>query len=140
MEEIFEGSTINTPSMIANEDYLDALAWAKSIGGLPALIKRTEANLAAFERFVATHPWIKFLSEKKEQRSCTSVCFSVQATPDQVKKMVKLLEAEKAAYDCGAYKDAPPGLRFWCGATIETSDIEKVFPWLEWAYAEATKA
>ncbi|MFT3829229.1 MAG: phosphoserine transaminase [Opitutaceae bacterium] len=140
MEEIFEGSTINTPSMIANEDYLDALAWAKSIGGLPALIKRTEANLAAFERFVATHPWIKFLAEKKEQRSSTSVCFSVDATPEQVKKMVKLLESEKAAFDCGAYKDAPPGLRFWCGATVETADIEKVFPWLEWAYAEAKKA
>lgn len=139
LEEIFEGSTINTPSMIANEDYLDALAWAKSIGGLPALIKRSEDNLAAFEQFVATHPWIHFLAEKKEIRSNTSVCFTVDATPDQVKKMVKLLESEKAAFDCGAYKDAPPGLRFWCGATVEKADIEKVFPWLEWAYAEAKK-
>ncbi|MBK8478383.1 MAG: phosphoserine transaminase [Opitutaceae bacterium] len=140
LEEIFDGSTINTPSMIANEDYLDALAWAKSIGGLPALIKRSEANLAAFERFVATHSWIHFLAAKPEQRSNTSVCFTVDATPEQVKKMVKLLESEKVAYDCGAYKDAPPGLRFWCGATIETSDLEKAFPWLEWAYAEVTKA
>lgn len=140
LEEIFEGSTINTPSMLANEDYLDALAWARSIGGLPALIQRSEANLAVFERFVATHPWIKFLAATKEIRSNTSVCFTLEATPDQVKKMVKLLEAEKAAYDCGAYKDAPPGLRFWCGATVETSDLEKVLPWLEWAYAEATKA
>jgi phosphoserine aminotransferase len=140
LEEIFEGSTINTPSMIANEDYLDALAWAKSIGGLPALIKRSEDNLAVFERFVATHPWIHFLADKKEYRSSTSVCLTVDLTPDQVKKMVKLLETEKAAYDCGAYKDAPPGLRFWCGATVETSDIEKLLPWLEWAYAEARKA
>ena len=140
LEEIFDGSTINTPSMIANEDYLDALAWAKAIGGLPALIQRSEANLAALAGFVETHPWIHFLAEKKEQRSNTSVCFTVDATPEQVKKMVKLLETEKVAYDCGAYKDAPPGLRFWCGATIETSDLEKVFPWLEWAYAEVSKA
>jgi len=140
MEEIFEGSTINTPSMIANEDYLDALAWAKSIGGLPMLIKRSEANLAAFERFVSTHPWIHFLADKKEYRSNTSVCFTVDLTPDQVKAMVKLLASEKAAFDCGAYKDAPPGLRFWCGATVELSDIEKLFPWLEWAYEEVKKA
>jgi len=139
LEEIFEGSTINTPSMIANEDYLDALAWAKSIGGLPALIKRSEDNLAVFEQFVATHSWIKFLAADKATRSNTSVCFTLDATPDQVKKMVKLLEGEKAAFDCGAYKDAPPGLRFWCGATVEKADIEKVLPWLEWAYTEAKK-
>ena len=139
LEEIFEGSTINTPSMIANEDYLDALAWAKSIGGLPALIKRSEDNLAVFEQFVATHAWIHFLADKKEYRSNTSVCFTLDLTPEQVKKMVKLLDSEKAAFDCGAYKDAPPGLRFWCGATVEKSDIEKVLPWLEWAYAEASK-
>ena len=140
LEEIFEGSTINTPSMIANEDYLDALAWAKSIGGLPGLIKRSEDNLAVFEQFVATHSWIHFLADKKEYRSNTSVCFTLDLTPDQVKKMVKLLEGEKAAFDCGAYKDAPPGLRFWCGATVEKSDIEKVLPWLEWAYEEVKKA
>ena len=140
LEEIFEGSTINTPSMLANEDYLDALAWAKSIGGLPGLIKRSEANLAVFEKFVSTRPWIRFLAEKKEQRSNTSVCFTLDLTPDQVKKMVKLLESEKAAFDCGAYKDAPAGLRFWCGATVETSDLEKVLPWIDWAYAEVKKA
>ena len=139
LEEIFEGATINTPSMIANEDYLDALAWAKSIGGLPALIKRSEDNLAAFEQFVSTHSWIHFLAADKATRSNTSVCFTLDLTPDQVKKMVKLLETEKAAYDCGAYKDAPPGLRFWCGATVEKSDIEKVLPWLEWAYEEVRK-
>jgi phosphoserine aminotransferase len=139
LEEVFEGSTINTPSMLANEDYLDALAWAKSIGGLPALIKRSEANLAAFEAFVATHPWIHFLADRKEYRSNTSVCFTLDLDPDQVKKLVKLLETEKAAYDCGAYKDAPPGLRFWCGATIERSDIDTMLPWLEWAYEEVRK-
>ncbi len=139
LEEIFEGSTINTPSMIANEDYLDALAWAKSIGGLPELIKRSESNLAAFEAFVATHPWVQFLADKKECRSNTSVCLKVDLAPDQVKKMVKLLDAEKVAYDCGAYKDAPSGLRFWCGATVERADIEKLLPWLEWAYDEVRK-
>jgi phosphoserine aminotransferase len=139
MEEIFEGSTINTPSMLATEDYLDALAWAKSIGGLPALIERSQANLAVFERFVATHPWLRFLACEAQYRSNTSVCLSLDATPEQVKKLVKLLADEKAAFDCGAYKDAPPGLRFWCGATVERSDIEKLLPWLEWAYEEVRK-
>ena len=139
LEEIFEGSTINTPSMLANEDYLDALAWAKSIGGLPTLIQRSEDNLAVFEGFVASHPWIHFLADKPEYRSNTSVCFTLDLSPEQGKKLVKLLETEKAAFDCGAYKDAPPGLRFWCGATVEKSDIEKLLPWLEWAYEEVKK-
>lgn len=140
MTEIFEGSTINTPSMIANEDYLDALAWADSIGGLPELIRRSNANLAVFEQFVAKTPWIHFLAKDAAFRSNTSVCFSLDATPEQVKKIVKLLDAEGVAYDIGSYKDAPPGLRFWCGATVCTADIEAVLPWLEWAYAEVTKA
>ena len=93
LEEIFEGSTINTPSMLANEDFLDALAWAKSIGGLPALVARSQANLAAFEAFVASHPWIHFLAADKASRSSTSVCLTLDLTPDQVKKIVKLLEA-----------------------------------------------
>jgi phosphoserine aminotransferase len=138
--EIFEGSTINTPSMLANEDYLDALTWAESIGGLPALMERSNSNLKAFEKFVETHPWIHFLAATKEIRSNTSVCFSVDLTPDQVKAFVKMLDKEGVAFDCGAYRDAPPGLRFWCGATVETSDIEKLLPWLEWAYEEAKKA
>jgi phosphoserine aminotransferase len=136
LEEIFEGSTINTPSLLANEDFLDALAWAKSIGGLPELIKRSEANLALLESFVVAHSWIHFLADRKEYRSNTSVCFTLDLTPEQVKKIVQLLEAEGVAYDCGAYKDAPPGLRFWCGATVESSDIEKMLPWLEWAYEQ----
>jgi phosphoserine aminotransferase len=140
LEEIFEGSTINTPSMIANEDYLDALAWAESVGGLNGLIKRSNDNLAVFEKFVESHPWIHFLAESKETRSSTSVCLTLDLEADQVKQIVKLLEAENAAYDCGAYKDAPAGLRFWCGATVETSDLEKVLPWIEWAYNEVKKA
>ena len=140
LEEVFDGSTINTPSMIANEDYLDALAWAKSIGGLPGLIKRSEDNLAVFEQFVATHSWIQFLADKKEYRSNTSVCFTLDLTPDQVKKMVKLLETEKAAYDCGAYKDAPPGLRFLVRCDGGEVGSREALPWLEWAYAEVKKA
>jgi phosphoserine aminotransferase len=136
MSDIFDGSTINTPSMLCNEDYLDALAWADSIGGLDGLIKRSNSNLEAFEGFVEKHDWIHFLAEKKEIRSNTSVCFTLDLSPDQVKAFVKLLEKEQVAYDCGAYRDAPAGLRFWCGATVEKSDIEKLLPWLEWAYEE----
>jgi phosphoserine aminotransferase len=139
MEDIFEGSTINTPSMICNEDYIDALDWSKSIGGLKGLIERSEANLAVFEDFVAKHDWIDFLAETKETRSNTSVCFKLDLTKEQIDKMAKLLDSEKVAYDCKSYKDAPAGLRFWCGATIEKEDIEKLLPWLEWAYQEAKK-
>jgi len=136
MSEIFEGSTINTPSMLCNEDYLDALAWADSIGGLDALINRSNSNLNVFEKFVEKHDWIHFLAERKEMRSNTSVCFTLDFPPDQVKAFVRLLEKEDVAYDCGAYRDAPAGLRSWCGATVEKSDIEKLLPWLEWAYEE----
>ena len=104
------------------------------------MIARSEANLSAFERFVAERPWVSFLAAEKANRSNTSVCLCLDLTPEQVKSMVKLLAGEKVAYDCGSYKDAPAGLRFWCGATIETSDIEKLFPWLDWAYAEVKKA
>jgi phosphoserine aminotransferase len=136
LEEIFEGSTINTPSMLCVEDYLDALAWADSIGGLSGLIGRSTDNLGVFEGFVKTHPWIRFLASRKEIRSNTSVCLSLDLEADKVKAMVKLLEKEGAAYDCGSYKDAPAGLRFWCGATVEKADIERVLPWIEWAYGE----
>ena len=137
---IFEGATINTPSMLCNEDYLDALSWADSVGGLDGLIKRSEANLAVFEKYVEAHDWIDFLAASKEIRSNTSVCFTLDLNPDQVKAFVKLLDTEGVAYDFGAYRDAPPGLRFWCGATVETSDIELLLPWLEWAYEEAKKS
>ncbi|MFC1478462.1 phosphoserine transaminase [Candidatus Margulisiibacteriota bacterium] len=136
IEGIFKGSTINTPSMLCNEDYLDALNWAESIGGLKGLISRSEENLSVIESFVETHEWINFLAEDKSIRSNTSVCLTLDLEPDQVKALVKLLDSEGVAYDCGAYRDAPPGLRFWCGATIEKADLEALMPWLEWAYEE----
>jgi len=140
LEEIFEAATINTPSMLANEDYLDALAWAQSIGGLKELIRRSQANLALFEAFVARHDWIRFLAQDKTIRSNTSVCLSLDLSANQVKKLVKLLETEGAALDCGSYKDAPAGLRFWCGATVQPEDIERMLPWLEWAYGQVKAA
>jgi len=133
---IFKGATINTPSMLANEDYLDALQWSDSIGGLPALIKRSQANLAAFEAFVEKNDWIDFLATDKAIRSNTSVCLTLDLDAEKVKELIKLLADESIAYDCGAYRDAPAGLRFWCGATVEASDIEAMLPWLEWAYNE----
>lgn len=135
-EEIFTGSPINTPSMLCNEDYLDALSWAESIGGLPALIERSEANLRVFEEFVAKHAWIDFLAAEKRIRSNTSVCLKVDLDADRLKRLIKLLAEEEVAYDIASYRDAPPGLRFWCGATIERSDLEIVMDWLEWAYEE----
>jgi phosphoserine aminotransferase len=135
-EGIFKGSTINTPSMLANEDYLAALNWAESIGGLQGLIERSNANLKVWEDFVAAHEWIDFLAGDKAIRSNTSVCFTVDLPEDKVKEMVKLLADEGVAYDCNSYRDAPPGLRFWCGATVEASDLEIVTQWLEWAYNE----
>ena len=107
---------------------------ADGIGGLPELIRRSQANLALFEDFVARHDWIRFLAEAPATRSCTSVCLSLDLTADQVKKLVKLLETEGVALDCGSYKDAPAGLRFWCGATVQSEDIQRMLPWLEWAY------
>lgn len=136
MEGIFKGSTINTPSMLANEDYLAALVWAESVGGLSGLIERSNANLAVFENFVASQNWIRFLAENKDIRSNTSVCFRVDLPEENLKEMIHLLADEGVAYDCGSYRDAPPGLRFWCGATVEASDLEIVTQWLEWVYNE----
>lgn len=136
IEGIFKGSTINTPSMLANEDYLSALKWAESVGGLKGLIERSNANLAVWEDFVAKHDWIEFLAESKEIRSNTSVCFKVDLGEDKLKELVKLLADEEVAYDCGSYRDAPPGLRFWSGATVNASDLEIVTQWIEWAYNE----
>jgi phosphoserine aminotransferase len=136
IEGIFKGSTINTPSMLANEDYLAALKWADSIGGLQGLFDRSNANLAVFEDFVEKNDWIDFLAETKDIRSNTSVCLNVDLPEEKLKAMVSLLVEEGVAYDCASYRDAPPGLRFWCGATVETSDLEIVVQWLEWAYNE----
>ncbi len=135
-EDLFLGSTINTPSMLCVADYLDALAWVDSIGGAAATQARSDANLAVLEEFVAANDWIQFLAPDPQCRSNTSVCFTLSLEPDQVKAMVKLLAAEKVAFDIGAYRDAPPGLRIWCGATVEQKDIEALLPWLSWAYNE----
>jgi phosphoserine aminotransferase len=139
IEGIFEGATINTPSMLAVEDYLAALDWAKSVGGLDGLRARANANLAAVQGFVAAHDWIAFLAEKPETRSNTSVClkFTDRRIADGAafaKAVAKRLEAEGAAFDIGAYRDAPPGLRIWCGGTVETADVEALMPWIAWAF------
>ncbi len=138
VEGIFEGATINTPSMLCVADYLDALNWVESIGGVAETIKRSEANLGVLEAFVAENNWIEFLAADKATRSNTSVCFKLDATPEQVKALVKLLDTEGVAYDIGAYRDAPPGLRIWCGATVETADLKALLPWLSWAYEQVT--
>ena len=136
-EGIFKGETINTPSLLAVEDHLDALKWAEAIGGLPALIGRAEANLTAIEGWVARSPWIAFLAENKAERSCTSVCLKVGDATVAPKKLAALLEAERVAFDIDAYRHAPSGLRLWAGATVETSDLLALFPWLDWARAKA---
>ena len=136
IEGIFEGSTINTPSMLCNEDYLVALEWAESIGGLKGLIKKSEDNLNAIERFVQKHDWIHFLAKDKSTRSNTGVCLTLDLEPEKVNQLVKLLEEEKVAYDIASYRDAPKGLRIWCGATVEKSDVEALLEWVEWAYNE----
>lgn len=138
IEGIFKGATINTPSMLAVADYLDALDWVKSLGGVEAAIAKSEANLAVLQGFVAGNDWIHFLAEDEATVSNTSVCLTVDASADQVKQMVKLLGSEGAAYDIGAYRDAPDGLRIWCGATVEAADLEAMLPWLSWAYQQVT--
>jgi len=133
-EGIFKGSTINTPSMLCVADYLDALAWVRGIGGLEAAIRRAEKNLAVIDDFVNRHDWVDFLARDKSQRSNTSVCLTVDLDNEQVKSMVRLLADEGVANDIGAYRDAPSGLRIWCGTTIEENDVKNLMPWLEWAY------
>jgi phosphoserine aminotransferase len=136
IEGIFQGATINTPSMLCVADYLDALNWVEEIGGVNATIKKSEQNLAVLSAFVEKTPWISFLAENPANRSNTSVCFSLDLDADKVKAMVKLLADEGVAYDVGSYKDAPAGMRIWAGATIEAADLEALLPWLEWAYNE----
>lgn len=137
-EGVFKGETINTPSMLAVEDAIFALEWAKGLGGAEALVKRSDANAAALNRIVAARDWLGHLAEDPAIRSTTSVCLTVEGADDAlIKKMASLLEAEGAAYDVAGYRDAPSGLRIWCGATVETADIEALGPWLDWAYATA---
>ena len=136
IEGIFRGETINTPSMLCVADYLDALDWVADIGGVAAAIERSEANLAAIESFVESRDWIHFLAADPALRSNTSVCLTLDLDEAAVKQLVKLLDAEGVAYDIGAYRDAPAGLRIWCGATVETADIEALLPWIEWGYQQ----
>jgi len=146
---IFKGETINTPSMLAVEDALDALDWAEGVGALPGLIARTTANLKAVEDWVDATPWIDFLAPDKATRSPTSICLKIvdpgiagldkDAQQAFVKKLTGLLADEAVAYDITAYRDAPPGLRLWGGATVETTDLQALFPWLDWAFAEAKR-
>ncbi|MBN8485740.1 MAG: phosphoserine transaminase [Sphingomonadales bacterium] len=139
-EGVFKGETINTPSMLAVEDAIFALEWAKSVGGLEGLKGRCTANADALNKIVAEREWLSHLAEDKGIRSKTSVCLSVEgADADFIKAMTGALEKAGAAYDIAGYRDAPPGLRIWCGATVDTADIEALGPWLDWAYA-ATKA
>jgi phosphoserine aminotransferase len=147
---IFEGETINTPSMLATEDYLDTLAWAKQAGGLKGLRARADANAKVIHDWVAKTPWIANLAEKEETRSNTSMCLkivdpavsslSVDAQWAFVKDLVALIEKEGAAYDIATHRDAPPGLRIWCGCTVERSDVAALTPWLDWAFAQARAA
>jgi|SRR6185437_3536273 len=149
-EGIFRGETINTPSMLCVEDALDGLRWAEGIGGLPALIARSEANLRAVAGWVARTPWVDFLAEDPATRSCTSICLKIVAPwftalpPDgqakAAKQLASALEQQGVAYDIGAYRDAPPGLRIWGGATVETADIAALLPWLDWAYGDVSKS
>ena len=145
MEGFFQGETINTPSMLCVEDYIDALQWAKSIGGAKALFARADANAKALAAWVERTPWIDYLARLPGTRSNTSVCLKVvdpvvAALPPEgqaafAKALVAVVEKEKVAFDIGSYRDAPPGLRIWCGATVETTDIEALAPWLDYAFA-----
>ncbi|MBW4628312.1 MAG: phosphoserine transaminase [Brasilonema octagenarum HA4186-MV1] len=145
IEGIFKGDTINTPSMLCVEDALDGLLWADSIGGLPGLIRRSEANLATIARWVEQSDWAAFLAEKPETRSCTSICLKIvddwftnlspEKQAESAKKIAKLLQKQEVAFDIASYRSAPPGIRIWGGATVETTDIEALLPWLDWAYA-----
>jgi phosphoserine aminotransferase len=146
IEGIFEGETINTPSMLAVEDYLDALKWAEQIGGLKALMARSNASLAVIADWVKTSSWAAFLAKDEAIRSNTSVCLKVvdpwfealdaEAKAAAAKKIAATLDKEGVAFDLGAYRDAPPGLRIWCGATVDTADIKALLPWLDWAWTK----
>jgi phosphoserine aminotransferase len=147
IDGIFAGETINTPSMLCVEDYLDALNWARSVGGLKGMIARADANTKVLSDWVAKTPWIDFLAQDPAIRSNTSVCLKVvdstitslppESQADFAKKLVGAIEKEGAGYDFGYYRDAPPGLRIWCGATVEASDVALLTQWIDWAFAEA---
>ena len=135
-EGIFRGETINTPSMLAVEDAIFALEWVKSLGGLDGMIARTNANAAALDAIVEARDWLGHLAVDPASRSRTSVCLTVDAPPERIKAIVKLLDTEGVAFDIASYRDAPPGLRIWCGATVDAADVEALGPWLDWAFAQ----
>ncbi|WP_019616473.1 phosphoserine transaminase [Psychromonas ossibalaenae] len=138
IEGIFKGATINTPSMLCVADYQDALNWVKNIGGVQASIQKSLDNLAVLETYVSQNSWINFLAEDPASLSNTSVCLSLDLDSSQIKQLIKLLADNQAAYDIGAYKDAPSGLRIWCGSTVQESDLTALLPWLTWAYLEVS--
>ena len=150
VEGIFEGETINTPSMLALEDYIDALKWAEASGGLKGLMERADANLGALAQWVEKRAWIDFLCADPKTRSNTSVCLKIvdpwftaltkEAQAAAASKIASILEKEGVALDIGGYRSAPPGLRIWCGSTVERSDIEKLTPWLDWAFAQVKQS
>jgi phosphoserine aminotransferase len=150
IEGIFEGETINTPSMLVIEDWIDALKWGASIGGMKELIRRADSNLHALTQWVERTPWVDFLCADSQARSNTSVCLRIvdpavaSLDPEKQRAFVKAMEQalmkEDAAYDIGGYRDAPPGLRIWCGATVERTDIEALCPWLDWAFEEVRRS
>ena len=134
---LFEGETINTPSMLCVEDYIAALQWARGLGGLKALVARADANAGVIQRWIDSRSFAHNLARAAATRSNTSVCLTLDADAAVPKNMVTLLDAEGTAYDIGSYRDAPPGLRIWCGATVETADLEALLPWLDWAFERA---
>jgi phosphoserine aminotransferase len=149
-EGIFKGETINTPSLLAIEDAIDGLTWAEAVGGRPALIARAKSNLAAVAAWVERTPWIDFLAKEPASRSWTSVCLKLvddwfqrlaaEAQRAAVKRLEALVEGEGAGFDIAGHRDAPPGLRLWCGSTVERADVEALLPWLDWAYGEVRRA
>lgn len=135
---LFEGNVINTVSMMCVEDYIDALKWCEQIGGLDALVKRSTENLSVVEKFVDRNKWASFLAKDKSIRSSTSVCLTLDLESSKVKELEKMLEKEGVAFDINSYRDAPPGLRIWCGATVDAPDLESLMSWIEWAYNAIT--
>jgi phosphoserine aminotransferase len=136
---LFNGETINTPSMLCVEDWIAALSWARAIGGLQALIRRADANTRVLGQWVARTPWAEHLAKDPKTRSNTSVCLTIKGGDEVGTQMARLLTQEQVAYDIAAHRDSPPGLRIWCGSTVETEDIESLLPWLEWSHAAVTK-
>ena len=140
-EGVFKGETINTPSMLAVEDVIFALEWARGLGGLNGLMARSDANAAALDAIVASRHWLGHLAADPKSRSKTSVCLTVEGADEAlIKKFTALLEAEDAAYDIAGYRDAPPGLRIWCGATVDTVDVVALGPWLDWAWTQVSSS